>query len=459
MNALQKYKIIQVYLEGQISLSTISLNHEIPIRTLRRWVQKYREQELNGLKRKERKDKNCRRKIDSELIAVVEALFLQKPKLSISNIHRKVKQIAQQKNKSIPSYGVVYDITCKMNPALLTLAHEGSTAYREKYEIIFRRESSFSNEMWQIDHCFLDIFLVHEKEGLKKPWLTIMIDDCSRAISGFYLSFDAPCAVNTALALRQGIWRKSNTDWQVCGIPQCLYTDNGSDFISNHIEKVCASLKINLVHSIPGRPQGKGRVERFFLTLLQQFLQTLPNYIPSGSSKKAAIKDALTLFELSNLIEAFITKEYHHHVHSVTQKKPIEHWIGAGFLPQMPSSIDELDLLLLTVPILRKVHRDGIYFKRFRYMNVNLSAFVGERVMVRYDPRDIAEIRIFFKGTFICNAICQDIAGQVISLKEIKGTRQKEKRRLRKTIKEAKELLQNLEKESKQSPQNDNKPS
>jgi putative transposase len=59
------------------------------------------------------------------------------------------------------------------------------------------------------------------------------------------LSFDAPIALHTALALRPAIWRrKTEPDWQVCGLPGVLYTDHGSDFISQHIEHVCADLKI-----------------------------------------------------------------------------------------------------------------------------------------------------------------------------------------------------------------------
>jgi len=76
-------------------------------------------------------------------------------------------------------------------------------------------------------------------------------DDYSRAVSGYYLSFEHPNSVNTALALRQAIWRKTNPAWQICGIPEKLYTDNGSDFICEHIRQVGIALKIQLVNSIP----------------------------------------------------------------------------------------------------------------------------------------------------------------------------------------------------------------
>jgi putative transposase len=56
-----------------------------------------------------------------------------------------------------------------------------------------------------------------------------------------------PSALHTSLALRQAIWRKEDPRWVVCGIPDVLYTDNGSDFTSSHLEQVGADLKVRLV--------------------------------------------------------------------------------------------------------------------------------------------------------------------------------------------------------------------
>ena len=64
-----------------------------------------------------------------------------------------------------------------------------------------------------------------------------MIDDYSRAAAGYFLSFQDPAAVRASLALRQAIWRKEDARWVVCGIPDVLYTDNGSDFTSNHLRR------------------------------------------------------------------------------------------------------------------------------------------------------------------------------------------------------------------------------
>jgi hypothetical protein len=44
------------------------------------------------------------------------------------------------------------------------------------------------------------------------------IDD-SRAMAGYFLTFEAPSALNTSLALRQAIWRKDDARWHICGVP------------------------------------------------------------------------------------------------------------------------------------------------------------------------------------------------------------------------------------------------
>ena len=104
------------------------------------------------------------------------------------------------------------------------------------------------------------------------------MDDYSRAVAGYFLSFEDPSALHTSLALRQAIWRKEDSRWSICGIPEVLYTDHGSDFTSRHLEQVGADLKIRLAFSIPVKPRGRGRIERFFSTVNEMFLCELDGY-------------------------------------------------------------------------------------------------------------------------------------------------------------------------------------
>ena len=109
-------------------------------------------------------------------------------------------------------------------------------------------------------------------------------------------------------------------------------------------------------------------------------------------------------------------------------------WSSGGFLPQMPESLEQLDLLLLTVAKPRQVHQDGIRFHALRYIDPTLAAYVGEAVTIRYDPRDMAEIRVYYRDTFLCRAVCQELAGETVSLKDIARARNRRKRELTKII-------------------------
>ena len=146
---------------------------------------------------------------------------------------------------------------------------------------------------------FLDILVQREGENPAQPRLTVILDDYSRAVGGYFLFFKAPSAAQTALALRQAIWRKDDPNWHVCEIPDVLYTDNGSDFTSQHLEQVAPDLKMRLVFSTPGIPRGRGRIERFFSTISDMLLCELPGFKsranksePTGVTHSASVGQA-----------------------------------------------------------------------------------------------------------------------------------------------------------------------
>lgn len=440
LSSLNKYKLILPILNREVSMTKVSQREGIPIRTLRHWVKQFSDKGLAGLERAKRKDSGSSRVLTQELTELIHGFALQKPPLTIAAIHRKIVLLSQRSNLKVPSYETVYGILRKISPALLTLAQEGGKAYQQKYELIYRRECSTPNQIWQSDHTEMDIYVIDATGRERKPWLTTIIDDYSRAIAGIFLSLQAPSALNTALALRQAIWKKEKSAWQICGIPQILYTDHGSDFMSNHIEQVCISLKIRMLHSAVGRPQGRGKVERFFQTLNECVLIDLPGYSVKG---KPATKPALNLEQLEAAVLDFILNKYHVANHSATGLPPIQMW-AESFLPQLPESPEILDLLLLTIGKPRKVQRDGIRFQGMRYIAPTLAGFVGETITIRYDPRDLAEIKVYYRDQFLCQAICQDMAEMVVSLKEIQAARTAVKKELYGQIKKSQWLLKKL---------------
>jgi putative transposase len=366
--------------------------------------------------------------MSTHLQEAIEGLALKQPPLSVASIHRETILIANKMGESPPGYKAVYQIVRTLEPGLLTLAQQGTKAYRQTFDLLYRSEAGAPNAIWQADHTQLDIF-VDDAGKARKPWLTVILDDYSRVVAGYAVSFSSPSAIQTALALRQAIWRKERPGWSVCGIPAILYTDHGSDFTSSHIEQVAADLKFQLICSTVGEPRGRGKIERFFKSVSQVLLPRLPGFAPSGKSAAT-----LTLAALSKEIENYFVQEYNFTPHSATGEAPEARWNANGFLPQMPPSLEQLDLLLLTVPRTRRVLRDGIRFSGLRYIDLTLSAYIGEEVVVRYDPRDMAEIRVFHKNRFICRAVCQELAGETVPLREIVNARTRRRRELRQKV-------------------------
>jgi DNA transposition AAA+ family ATPase len=45
----------------------------------------------------------------------------------------------------------------QLDPALVTLAQEGSKVYRDRFDLLYRHEASRPNEIWQADHTPLDM--------------------------------------------------------------------------------------------------------------------------------------------------------------------------------------------------------------------------------------------------------------------------------------------------------------
>jgi putative transposase len=132
----------------------------------------------------------------------------------------------------------------------------------------------------------------------------------------------------------------------------------------------------------------------------------------------------------------YITNTYHVRVHSETHQTPLDAWRGTGFLPRLPDSLEELDLLLVMHAKPRTVRRDGIHFQGLRYNHTTMASYVGDAVTIRYDPRDLSEIRVFYHNQFLCRAVSDEHAGEVITLKDIQTARRAHRRSLRSTINE-----------------------
>jgi transposase InsO family protein len=222
--AFARFQLLRPFLEDGVPLARLSRQHQLPLRTMRRWAARYQQQGLVGLARKSRVDRGQHRRCVPELVRLIEGLALQAPPPTTAFVHRQVCSVATQHGWPVPSYDTVYEIIRRLDPGLRTLAQDGSKVYQEAFDLLYRREATRPNEIWQADHCLLDIWLLDPTGKPRRPWLTVILDDYSRAVAGYLLSFQAPSALQTALALRQAIWRKAEAHWHVCGIPDIFYT-------------------------------------------------------------------------------------------------------------------------------------------------------------------------------------------------------------------------------------------
>ena len=185
-----------------------------------------------------------------------------------------------------------------------------------------RFEATRPNELWTGD-------ALHGPDvGGRKTYLFCFIDDHSRAVMGARWAFHED-VVRLAAALRPAL--------AVRGIPEAVYVDNGSAFVDSWLLRGCAVLGIRLVHSRPGRPQGRGKIERFFRTVRDQFLVEI-----AAGGRAGTVPGSLA--DLNRLFDAWVHTAYHHAVHSETGAEPAARWaagLPAPLLLPAPQQLRE----------------------------------------------------------------------------------------------------------------------
>lgn len=452
--ALARFALIRPHLEERVPLTTLAQTSPLSVRTLQRLVCAYHKEGLRGLVPKRRSDCGQSRDLPDELILLTQGLALQVLRRPLTSIHALVSEVAREQGWPIPSYAQVYRIVQRLPEDVKTLAQKGAEAYREQFDLLYRRQASSANVIWQADHCRLRIFVVKEGGKVDLPWLTAIEDDYSRAVAGYHLGWSAPSALRTGLALRQAIGVKEDERWPMHGVPESFYTDHGSDFTSKHMEAVAIDLKMTLIFSQVKNPRGRGKMERCFRTMREDVLSKLPGYAPKVKDPVAqrrineqARKEAcLTLEELDALVRRWVLETYHQREHSVTHARPHERWVASGILPVLPPSAEQLDLLLLQPRRRHKVHQEGIRFLGTWYMHALLADFVGDAVIIRYDPTNLATIRVYVVDSleeerFLCQAESIERGGHAVSQQEIVAARRSRRKRVSKEVGERKRAV------------------
>jgi len=275
----------------------------------------------------------------------------------------------------------------------------------------------------QIDHTKVDLMLVDEagRETLPRPYITVAIDVHSRMIAGYYISFDPPSVMTTAMCIAMAVLPKDqhlrdhglDTDYPCRGIPRKIHLDNGKEFRSDALTRACQEYGIDLEYRPPRTPNYGGHIERLIGTLMSE-IHALPGTTKSRSTDlkgyKPHEKAALTLHEFEHWF-ANLVVAYHNQVHSALDMPPIKRYRDGIFgsddapgigLPPVPETAEAIEKFRLDFMPLeeRTVQRTGIEIDYIHYQADVLRPWVEARdpsnvrakqkFIVRRDPRDIS---------------------------------------------------------------------
>jgi putative transposase len=241
------------------------------------------------------------------------------------------------------------------------------------------------NEIWTAD------LMNGPKVAGRPSFLAGIIDDRSRFLTG-YQFIRRPDAVRFAGVLRAAIARH--------GIPQVLYTDHGSCFADESLARTCAVLGIKLVHSQPGKPAGRGKIERVLETIQQQFLVEV-----TGDEQHPARHPVASLEELSDLLDRWVRAVYHARVHSETGQAPQARYQEAG-PPELPEPVLLREAFRWSA--VRLVRKTATVALEGNVYSVD-PFLVGRKVELVFDPFDLADITVYWAGRKVGRAVPQVI--------------------------------------------------
>ena len=184
------------------------------------------------------------------------------------------------------------------------------------------------------------------------------------------------------------------------GIPKVLYCDNGSCFADSSLQRTCAVLGIKLVHSQPGRPQGRGKVERVFETIQGQFMVEV-----TGDEDRPARHRVRDLEELNDLLDRWVRSVYHARVHSETGQTPQARLAAAAPLPPPDPALLKEAFSWSTVRLVRKTATVSVEGNTY-----SVDPFLaGRKVELVFDPFDMTRMDVYWQGRKAGTAIPQVI--------------------------------------------------
>lgn len=285
-----------------------------------------------------------------------------------------------------------------------------------------------ANDVWIADNHTIDVQTMDGSGRTHRLYLTAFLDAKSGVLTCYNIT-DTVNSQSTLIALRHGFERY--------GIPKCIYSDNGREFLTHDIggmghrkrksqENVFVpptilmqmgiEFRVATVRNARAKP-----IERTFRTLKEQFSRLFSGYTGgSVAEKKESLKTIIKKgllprdSELRDDLTAWIDGIYNCAAYGGAESKykgmsHIEVWnasiqdVGVRL-----ASTDELNLMMMRTTRMQKVKRNGVKItvsgKELWYMVPEETyKYVGKEVYVRYDPADLLSVRIYDNtDKFLC---------------------------------------------------------
>ena len=336
--------------------------HEIPFlgkRTLtesclRKWLTAYKTRGMEGLTPTPRRDSGSSRALTPQETALLVTELETHPELNATAALKKLQ--AQGRVQSHPSSSSLSRLVRSTG-----LDREGRLRVHQQEQTL-PFEFFAPLECVQAD-CMYTVEVPDAKGRRRQAVLLAFLDDATRRIlyacfgfSESALGFE--CGIKHVLAAHGKIGR--------------LYTDNGAGFVSLQTRRILDILGIVLVHSRPYRPKGRGKIERFFRTVRQQFLSILDCESLAG------------LQDLDVRFHTWLESEYHRNPHrGLGGRTPLELWLEKAHLIIPTDPTVNLEELFKHEDI-RKVHKDSTVTLHGVLYEVD-STLIGEHIHLRYD--------------------------------------------------------------------------
>jgi putative transposase len=341
-----------------------SKRRTVSVDTLLDWATRYRGGGFEALAPKARQDRGQSRTITPQLASLIERLKRENPHRTGTTL---LRELALSSGKDEPPvsastlYRFLQQRGLSEKQLLAPQAHK-------------KFEAEFSNQVWQADMLF-GPWVQRPGGGRRQVFLHAALDDASRLIphAEFYSSQGLDAALD---CLRQAI--KSR------GVPTRLYIDNAKMYRSPQLSRIAASVGILIIHSRPYQPEGRGKIERCFRTLREQFLANLDP------------KRLLSLDELNERLWAWIENSYHRSEHSTLGTTPLLRWQrDIEQVRQLPPTTDLRRLFFHRLD--RLVRRDSTFLLHSRLYEAP-PHLTGNTVEVRFDPLNASQVEIWFQG-------------------------------------------------------------